>query len=74
MTDLPRKKLSTQEAADYLGLGKSTLDKYRVLRSDGPPYFKVGARILYEISDLEMWISRHRRTSTSASAPSAPAP
>ena len=67
MTDLStRKKLSTQEAADYLGLGKSTLDKLRVIRNDGPPFFKVGTRIVYDVVDLDGWLARHRRTSTSA--------
>jgi excisionase family DNA binding protein len=72
MTDLStRKKLSTQEAADYLGLGKSTLDKLRVIRNDGPPFFKVGTRIVYDVADLDAWLAGHRRTSTSA--PSIPA-
>ena len=67
MTDLStRKKLSTQEAADYLGLGKSTLDKLRVIRNDGPPFFKVGTRVVYDIADLDAWLVRHRHTSTSA--------
>jgi excisionase family DNA binding protein len=69
MTELlHRKKLSTHEAAQYLGLGKSTLDKLRVLKNDGPPFFKVGARIVYDVADLDAWLAQHKRTSTSAPA------
>jgi predicted DNA-binding transcriptional regulator AlpA len=60
----PRKKLDTVEAADYLGLGKSTLDKLR-LTGGGPAFYKVGARVVYEPADLDAWIAQHKRRSTS---------
>ena len=64
LLDKYRRKLPTPEAAAYLSLGKSTLDKMR-LTGGGPSYFKVGARIVYDVSDLDAWLARHRRTSTS---------
>jgi predicted DNA-binding transcriptional regulator AlpA len=59
-----RKKLSTYEAAEYLGLGKSTLDKLRVT-GGGPIFIKVGKRIVYDPADLDSWFDRHKRSSTS---------
>ena len=43
---ISRKKLSTYEAAAYLGLGKSTLDKMRVT-GIGPAFIKIGKRVVY---------------------------
>lgn len=62
-----RKKLDTAGAADYLRLGKSTLDKMRVT-GGGPAFHKVGARVVYDPDDLDAWLARHRRASTSAAA------
>lgn len=59
-----RKMLSTYEAAKYLGLGKSTLDKLR-LSGDGPVFIKVGRRVIYDPADLDVWSKRHKRSSTS---------
>ncbi|ANY78466.1 hypothetical protein BB934_09675 [Microvirga ossetica] len=59
-----RKKLSTLEAAAYLGLGKSTLDKLR-LTGGGPAYSQLGKRVVYDPSDLEAWFAQHKRSNTS---------
>jgi hypothetical protein len=67
-----RAKLNTQQAADYLGLGKSTLDKLRVT-GGGPVHAKVLNRVIYDVADLDTWLSRHKRLSTSETAPQAPA-
>ncbi|MDG2571044.1 helix-turn-helix domain-containing protein [Vibrio parahaemolyticus] len=65
-----RKKLSTPEAASYLGLGKSTLDKLR-LTGGGPAYSQLGKRVVYDPADLDAWFARHKRTSTSQSTAAA---
>ena len=58
-------KLRPIEAALLLGFSQSTLAKMR-LRGDGPPYAKLGKRIVvYDLSDLERWVSERKRTSTS---------
>ncbi len=58
-------KLSVTEAARFLGLGKSTLDKLR-LTGGGPAYLKLGPRrVVYDPVDLERWASERRRRSTS---------
>jgi predicted DNA-binding transcriptional regulator AlpA len=65
-----RKKLSTYEAAAYLGLGKSTLDKMRVT-GIGPAFIKIGKRVVYDPADLEAWSAQHKRSNTSQSAAAA---
>jgi excisionase family DNA binding protein len=65
-----RKKLNTPQAAEYLGLGKSTLDKLRVA-GGGPAFIKIGKRVVYDPADLDAWFAAHRRTSFSESDASA---
>lgn len=58
-------KLRAPAAADFLGLSPSTLSKMR-LRGDGPVYSKAGPRVVvYDLADLESWLSARKRTSTS---------
>jgi excisionase family DNA binding protein len=64
------KKFSTPEAAAYLGLGKSTLDKLRVT-SGGPAFIKIGKRVVYDLADLDAWFAQHRRTNSSQSTAAA---
>lgn len=65
-------KLKTPEAATYLGLSPSTLEKYR-LTGEGPVYFKSGPKIvLYAVEDLDAWLNARRRTSTSQRPAQAP--
>ena len=51
-------------AAEYLGASRQTLAHWRV-RGDGPPYAKLGGRIVYDLSDLESWVSVRSFKSTS---------
>jgi excisionase family DNA binding protein len=64
--DAPRGKrmLIAEDAAEYLGLATQTLAKMR-WSGDSPPYLKVGRRVLYERDELDAWLARRRRTSTS---------
>lgn len=61
--------LSTHQAAQYLRLGPSTLEKWRVFGT-GPIFIKLGTRrIGYLRSDLEAWLAaRPRLSSTSQCA------
>lgn len=62
--------LTTEEAASYLGFTANTL---RNSRSTGclagvqsPPYRKMGFKVRYERSTLDMWLAQfEERTSTS---------
>ena len=56
--------LPAKDAARVVGLSQSTLAKLR-LSGDGPPYCKLGRRVLYRPQDLETWLTQHRRQSTS---------
>ena len=51
------KLLSTDDAAKYVSLSKSTLEHYRIVRK-GPPFLRVGPRcIRYRVEDLEAWLN-----------------
>lgn len=63
-----RKMLSTTETALYLGLGKSTIDKFR-LTAGGPVFRKFGNRVVYNIADLDTWADARKCTSTSEYLP-----
>lgn len=57
--------LTTREAAAHLRVSKSYLDKLRVY-GGGPRFLRYGKRkILYRMSDLDLWASERRFTSTS---------
>lgn len=53
------------EVASITGLSRSTLQKMR-LRGDGPPYVKLGTRVVFREDDLAEWLeAQPRRRSTS---------
>lgn len=58
--------LSTAEAAKYVGLAKSTLEKMRVY-GGGPPFLTLGGStvVRYLIEDLDAWMVARRSASTS---------
>ena len=56
--------LNTREAAAYLGVSTSLLEKMRV-RGDGPQYAKLGARVIYTREDLDALVRQRRVRSTS---------
>ena len=56
--------LRTSEAADYIGLSKSTLEKLRVT-GGGPEYAALGRVVVYRFEDLDEWVSARKRRSTS---------
>jgi predicted DNA-binding transcriptional regulator AlpA len=52
--------LRVTQAADYVGLSKSYLDKARCYGT-GPAYFKLGSSVVYSTDDLDAWVSGNRR-------------
>src|SRR5262245_8602853 len=63
--DVPRKRLlSRKEAAHYLNVSLSWLDKSR-LSGLGPEYVRIGGGVRYEFSALENFVIANRRSSTS---------
>ena len=65
MSNQLQRILSTKQASEFLGLATSTLEKDRITGRLGIPFLKLGRRVAYDLRDLEAWIDRHRRTSTS---------
>ena len=56
--------LDTARAAQYIGYGVPTLERYRISGA-GPVYSRVGRRVLYHVDDLDEWMRLGRRRSTS---------
>jgi predicted DNA-binding transcriptional regulator AlpA len=57
--------LRTPDAARYLGLGQSTLERKRVDGS-GPIWRRLGGKVVvYSIDDLDAWASEQVHRSTS---------
>jgi excisionase family DNA binding protein len=52
------KLLNTAEAANYLGLSKFTLERWRSTGRYALPYIKVGSRVRYPLNDLKTWVRR----------------
>lgn len=57
--------LRTPEAAKYLGIGQSTLERKRI-DGTGPKFRQLGAKIIvYALADLDEWASETVLSSTS---------
>jgi len=56
--------LTVQQAAEYLGLAVSTLNKWRC-HGGGPVFIKMGKAVRYHIEDLEAFIQSGKNASTS---------
>jgi predicted DNA-binding transcriptional regulator AlpA len=61
---LPPRYLRTPEAARFLGLSGRTLEKHRTYGT-GPRYAKIGGRVVYRLEDLQAWVARGAKNSTS---------
>ena len=58
------RRLSVKEASNYTGLSCSTLNKLRC-SGRGPRFAKIGRRVVYDVADLDTWLAKHLKTSTS---------
>lgn len=64
-----KKILRTREAAAYVGLAKSTLEKKR-LTGDGPPFVRLSHRAVgYDVAALDAWLAQRVNISTSEPSP-----
>lgn len=61
--------LNQQQAAEYLGIGLSTLKELEAA-GEGPPMFRVGRSKRYRVSGLEAWMRARERAQRKASAQS----
>jgi hypothetical protein len=63
-TSANRVFLNNDEAAQFLNLSPRTLEKQRVI-GGGPRFRKFGRRVLYAVSDLEVWANARTFETTS---------
>lgn len=54
----------TDEAAKHTRSAKFTLEKWRSV-GGGPPFIKMGRRVIYDRKDLDAWLAARKRRSTS---------
>jgi hypothetical protein len=59
--------MRTAEAAAHCQSSASTFEKLR-LTGGGPTYSKIGRRVVYRVEDLDAWLAKNRRSSTSEDA------
>jgi excisionase family DNA binding protein len=57
-------RLTVQKAAEYVGLSQHTLNQMRS-GGRGPRFLKLGRSIRYDTKDLDIWLERNKRRSTS---------
>ena len=62
------KNLRVQQAAEYLGLSKSFLDKARCY-GGGPVFAKLGSSVIYSTTDLDAWVAERRVTAANDNRP-----
>lgn len=49
--------LTTEQAADYLGVTPRTLEVWRCVKRHTIPYIKVGRLVKYRQADLDAWLA-----------------
>ena len=64
--------LDTFQTADRTNLARATLAKLRVI-GGGPPFIKLGVKVLYEESDVDAWIAAQGKRRSTSDAPATPA-
>ncbi len=60
---MEKQMMDTKEAAEYLGVSFKTLQNKRSSIAGGPPFVRIGGRVLYRITDLEKYIEENTFTS-----------
>lgn len=57
--DVPREYVKIDEAADFIGVSRQTLDRWR-MDATGPAVHRVGRRVLYALTDLRAFMDGRR--------------
>ena len=64
--------LTTTQAAEYLGMTKSYIQRLR-MTGEGPEYLRISPRrVLYLVEDINRWLEGQRRRSTVDPGPGSP--
>lgn len=53
-------RLNTEQAAQYLGISKATLETWRSTKTIRVPFYRVGDRVFYTRVDLNEFLKRAR--------------
>lgn len=53
-------RLTTEEAAEIIGVKPKTLVSWRCTKKEDIPYYKIGWKVFYKESDLLMWFEKNR--------------
>jgi len=59
--------LNQREVAERLNISPRTLERWRWLGEGGPPFLKIGGRVVYRLQDIERYEAERLRDSTTAS-------
>jgi len=51
--------LSPRELGHVLGLSEVVLSELR-RKGEGPPFTKLGGRVIYRADDVEKWLAKHK--------------
>lgn len=64
MSDFSKDRMTTKEAADYLGMSEGTIENWRYNGLSTLPFYKVGGRVYYRKTDIDKWLEGNKRTNT----------
>jgi predicted site-specific integrase-resolvase len=70
MDDDAKKYLTPEEAGRFIGAAVQTMARWRC-EGGGPPFIRVGRKIMYAAEDLTAWMNARRMASTSAAVKAA---
>ena len=62
-TPATNRRMRRPEAAEYIGAAEPTLASWAT-RGGGPPYVKVGSKVVYLQRDLDEWMAARRISCT----------
>ena len=63
--------LNVEQAATYLGISANTLYVWRH-RRQGPPSFRMGARVMYRITALDGWVEQQEQSDSRSNTSRSP--
>jgi hypothetical protein len=63
--------LNQNQLAERLNISPRTLERWRWL-GEGPPFLKIGGRVVYRLQDIERYEADQLRDSTTAPTPVQP--
>lgn len=64
-----RTVMDPRTAAEYLGIARQTLARWRVEGRAGPPWYKLGGLVRYDVRELDAWLRANRRSAQNTEVP-----